>query len=418
MKYQIENHELNTYTITIGKNTLTSENKLFNGSEKDSYISTENLPSPPLSCDYQHLGINLPVLYGNCDFSCTSNETKFGSDIFGACFFMLTRWEEIIDQNKDVHGRVQAKNAIAYKWHFLNRPIVDEYVDLIWNCLVHLGYKGIRKPNQYELIITHDVDEIQKWDGSSAKVKTIAGDLLKRKSIKLAQANLRQIKSAKKGDINDPYDTFDELMDLSEKKGVKSHFFFLHYGTHENDQNYHWDNPNVVNAIDKIKARSHHIGLHPSYNAHTNAELFHQEKMEFEANFNISPTTGRQHYLRFETPETWQIWEDNNMEWDSSMYYSEQLGFRCGTCRDFPVFNVKTRKTLNLKELPMTFMDSSFFKRIESGEFESLLTELQHYSDIIKQHKGKFVLLWHTNYLNLHVFKKHKEFYVELLKLL
>ena len=331
---------------------------------------------------------------------------------------MLTRWEEINEENKDIHGRSLAKNSIAYKWGFLNRPIVDEYVDLIWNCLIHLGYNGKRKEHKYELIITHDVDEIQKWDSSSTKAKTVVGDVLKRKSIKLAQANLKQSRAAKKGEINDPYDTFDELMDISESKGVKSHFFFLHYGTHEYDQKYHWNDPNVLKAINAIKIRNHNIGLHPSYNTYNNPDLFKKEKQEFESTFGITPSTGRQHFLRFETPTTWQIWDENEMDWDSSMYYSEQLGFRCGTCRDFPVFNTKTKQTLRLKELPMTFMDSSFFSRIEAGEFETLLIELTHYANIIKKHKGKFFLLWHTNYLNLNVFEQHKKFYLELLKIL
>jgi len=330
---------------------------------------------------------------------------------------MLTRWEEIIEKDKDEHQRSKAKNSVASKWGFLHRPIVDEYVDLIWNCLVHLGYKGSRKQHSYELIITHDVDEIQKWDGSSTATKTVAGDILKRKSLKLAQANLKQIKATKKGLIRDPYDTFEELMDISDSKGVKSHFFFLHYGTHENDQNYTWDNPHVGEAIEKIKERGHHVGLHPSYNTFNQLDLLESEKAEFESRFNADSTTGRQHYLRFETPTTWQNWEDVGMKWDSTMYYSESLGFRCGTCREFPVFNVLTRQRLKLKELPMTFMDSSFFKRIEAGESDQLLSELKEYADVIKNHGGKFVLLWHTNYLNLNVFKEHKEFYLNLLKI-
>lgn len=418
LDYDLVITKTQSYRITTGVNTLVIGNQLFNTNLDSNYISSINLPKTPIFKTYNELGNDLPVLFGMDSFDCSKSQIKIGSDIIAACFFMLTRWEEIVEKEKDNHQRSIAKNSIASKWGFLHRPIVDEYADLIWKCLVHLGYQGTRKKQNYELIITHDVDEIQKWDSSSTATKTVAGDILKRKSLKLAQANLKQIKATKKGLIKDPYDTFEELMDLSETKGVKSHFFFLHYGTHENDQNYSWDNPHVAEAIEKITKRGHHVGLHPSYNTFNNLDLLQTEKTEFESKFNKTVSSGRQHYLRFETPTTWQNWEDVGMTWDSTMYYSETLGFRCGTCRDFPVFNVLTKKTLALRELPLTFMDITFFKRIENNESEELLTELKSYINTVRKHGGTFIMLWHTNYLNLNVFEKHKAFYMKALELL
>mgnify|MGYP006155731845 CR=1 FL=1 len=106
---------------------------------------------------------------------------------------MLTRWEEAMDQNKDNHNRSQAKNSTAYKWGFLHRAIVDEYVDLIWNCLSHLNYQGTRKEQKFEFIHTHDVDQIEKWGSFKAVTKTVSADLLKRGSLRLATANLKHL---------------------------------------------------------------------------------------------------------------------------------------------------------------------------------------------------------------------------------
>lgn len=382
----------------------------------DNYISQKSVPFQRKYADYGSLGDHLPVLFGTEDFTISNDSIYIDSDVFAACFFMLTRWEEIVDTDKDLHDRSQAKNAVAYKWGFLNRPVVDEFADLLWNSLVHLGYKGKRKEHQFELIHTHDVDEIQKWDGRKTVRKTIAADIIKRKSAKLARENLKQVRQTRKGLIKDPYDTFEELMQLSEGKGVKSEFYFLHYGTHELDRKYKWDNPLVPDAINLIRQRGHKVGLHPSYNTYNDTELFASEKQEFIDRFDIEPTSGRQHFLRFSVPETWQIWEDNGMECDSTMYYSEQLGFRCGTCRKYPVFNVKTREVLRLMELPTTFMDVTFFNRIENGESDQLLLEIDQLIALVKKHRGQFVLLWHTNYLNLNVFEDHKAFYLELLK--
>ena len=68
---------------------------------------------------------------------------------------------------------------------------------------------------------------------------------------------------------------------------------------------------------------------------------------------------GRQHFLRFEIPTTWQIWEDNNMEWDSTLTYPGKEGFRGGTCYEYSVFNSLSRKKLKLKEMPLTVMEGT-----------------------------------------------------------
>jgi len=70
-------------------------------------------------------------------------------------------------------------------------------------------------------------------------------------------------------------------------------------------------------------------------------------------------TEGRQHYLRFSVPETWQNWEDAGLKVDSSMNYAGYEGYRCGTASAFPVFNVKTRRQLKLLERPMVLMDTN-----------------------------------------------------------
>ena len=382
------------------------------------YFSIENVPNKVPFTDYQELAKNLPILFGTEKFNITENKIHIDSDIFAACFFMLTRWEEMLDDDKDEHGRSKAKNSVAFKFGFLERPIVDEFVDLIWNCLVKLNYKGKRKKQEFEFIHTHDVDQIEKWSSVQAVAKTVAGDIFKRHSFQLAKANLKQSKATIKGLSNDPYDTFEELMDLSDKKGVKSHFFFLHEGSHALDNAYSWNHPLFQKAISTIQNRGHRIGLHPSYHTSNNSQLLSKEKLALANVVNEEPTFGRQHYLRFTVPETWQIWADNGMVLDSSMYYSEQLGFRCGTCRDFPVFNVITRKQLSLRELPLSVMDSTFFETIENGDAESVYAEIKSCIELIQKHKGKFVLLWHTNYLNLAIFKKHKTLYLKVLDLL
>ena len=86
-------------------------------------------------------------------------------------------------------------------------------------------------------------------------IRELAGDILKQKSIVSALKSLnRQIKVFL-GIQKDPFDTFDYLMDISEKVGVKSYFFFMGKGTSKFDNMYKSSDKFVKNLIKKIKQK-------------------------------------------------------------------------------------------------------------------------------------------------------------------
>ena len=68
-----------------------------------------------------------------------------GIDIFASSFFMLTRWEEYVNKIRDMHNRFPAYASLACKNNFLDRPIVNEYVEMLWNMLKFLGCKQEKK---------------------------------------------------------------------------------------------------------------------------------------------------------------------------------------------------------------------------------------------------------------------------------
>lgn len=123
---------------------------------------------------------------------------------------------------------------------------------------------------------------------------------------------------------------------------------------------------------------------------------------------------GREHYLRFEVPTTWQIWEDNNMSWDSSMGYHDKEGFRCGVCYEFSVFNILTREKLNLKENPLIVMDSSFIS-YQQNDFNVVKTNIFSLFSKIKKFEGNFIFLWHNSSFNNREWNKFQKIYEEIL---
>jgi len=105
----------------------------------------------------------IPVIFGkpfNQDWIIDDGENIYlGIDVFGSSFFMLTRYEEVFSiKNLDSFDRFPAKESIAYKASFLYRPIVNEYIEIMWSLFLRLWPHIQRKKKKFQVFLTHDVD--------------------------------------------------------------------------------------------------------------------------------------------------------------------------------------------------------------------------------------------------------------------
>ncbi len=334
-------------------------------------------------------------------------------DIFAATFFMLTRWEETISsripgpggqEKRDLHGRFPANQSLAWQKGFLNRPVVNEWADQLWEALLRLGWNGERKQRKFQFSVSCDVDHPRLWWSVADRVKTLAGALFIRR-------DLREVGYWMKNHVfqkSDPYDVFDEWLDLFEKNQLVVQFNFMGERPRSSDCWYPLRHPFVKNLIEKIVQRGHKIGFHPSYEAFDNQAVFDRELASLQAVTPTKITAGRQHYLRFSAPQTWQVWEAAGKQEDSTLGYPEAEGFRCGICQDFPVFDTIQRKMLHLREKPLIAMDVTLaqYRRYTPDEaLEHLLGLYQQ----IEKHQGDFTLLWHNSSWNTPLWKDWKK---------
>jgi len=115
-------------------------------------------------------------------------------------------------------------------------------------------------------------------------------------------------------------------------------------------------------------------------------------------------------------PTTWQIWEDNGMSWDSTLSYADKEGFRCGTCYEFSVFNVLSRKKLKLKEKPLVVMEGSFVHyqpKVTPDEMEKKIIIL---INKVRKYNGEFVFLWHNSSFNTITWRSYQHIYESVLR--
>jgi peptidoglycan/xylan/chitin deacetylase (PgdA/CDA1 family) len=375
-----------------------------------SYLEESFIPSEIVHLDLKNAPENNIIgLYGKPIVSIKSNKIYCGIDIFASSFYMLTRWEEYVIKKRDNHGRFPVQSSLAYKHGFLSRPIVNEYVEVIWHWLTILGITQARKLRQFEFINTHDIDRICLFETKLDIIVKPVKALLVEKSLASFVYHLKLAIKSLKG--KDSYLSFEYLMDSSEKCGVKSHFFFMGALKKTKYNNgYNISDRFVKDIIKRIIKRGHTIGIHPSYDTLNNQKLFRTELDSIRDVSDTEVICGRQHYLRFELPATWQNWENNKLQWDSSLAYSEQEGFRCGVCYSFSVYNILSRVKLKLREKPLTIMDATLcVQRKMSPRVADRV--ISYYIFKVKKYSGEFVFLWHNSSFDYMGWRNYKEVY-------
>jgi hypothetical protein len=104
--------------------------------------------------------------------------------------------------------------------------------------------------------------------------------------------------------------------------------------------------------------------------------------------------------LRWKAPTTWQLWADSGLDYDSTLTFPQRVGFRCGTCYEYPVFNATTRTKLRLIERPLIAMDVTLLDPNYMGlDHVAALEHIARLANQCRAYQGDFVLLWHNTQL-------------------
>jgi len=385
----------------------------------ENWLTEASLPQAPLpewNASYDLPDANLlkgsiPVIYGKLVrgeswFTRKEKVIQLGLDIAGSVFFMLTRYEEAVLPFRDEHGRFSAKKSLAFRGSFLDRPIVDEYIEVLWACMKNLWSGLRRRKREYRVWLSHDVDNplcaVRKpW---VMVLRNAAGDLIRRRNIRLFT---HRIQSKILNDPQfDPCNTFDFIMSMSERYSLKSTFFFKAGRSNPlYDDNYSLEDARIQTLMQNIYKRGHELGIHPSYESYRDQKTL---RLEYEKLQQIAESLGiyqerwgsRQHYLRWENPVTWQICEETGLDYDATLGFADHVGFRCGTCHEFPVFNLRTRRPLSLRERPLIAMDATLLAhQYMALRPEQVLEWIERLATICRGFGGTFSLLWHNSSL-------------------
>lgn len=360
-----------------------------------SYLSNDALPKTCFSCNYEendYIGI-----FGSGQFEISESITRCGLDIFASSFFMLTRWEEVLCDKYDEHDRCPDEAQFAIQQDFYDRPVVNEYIQLLSKLLRQIGFESsVNKSFKY--IWTSDLEYHYKYRNFIHVLRSVFGSVLKRLDFGEALINFREGLIAISEKEQDPY--YKGLRFLSENlnsKAGKLKLYLIPSRKGEKDWRYKIDD-----CREYLKALDLNVGIHPSYSTFLNEDQFEEELLRMkELGYEVEE--GRQHFFRFRVPDTWNMWNKYGLKKDSTLGFTENAGFRAGICYAFPVFNVKTRRQLQLTEQPCIIMDVALWKQCpKERDFAKVWNDIEAQ---VKKHHGELCVLWHPNNVNHGVFR-------------
>ena len=356
---------------------------------------------------------SVPVLFGEPHPARKDDDFRNGDihlpiDIFGSIFFLLARYEEVVTKARDRRDRFAGSGSFSHRFGLLERPLANEYLEILWASLQRLWPGLQRKPRTYCADLSCDVDVPFSAVGRPWRrmALSLGADLAKRRAPDLAWRRLRAKLAGGAGIHLDPNNTFEFLMATGERHGLKT-TFFLKAGVSDPlvDEAYSLEAPPVAPVLREMHARGHELGLHPSYHtyrdsARLKAELATLLKATERLGIRQAAWGGRQHYLRFAAPETWRSYASAGLSYDATLAHADQPGFRCGTCYDFPVYDLEQRCPLALRERPLTVMELTLLDREYLGlAAAQAYDRIARLAAICRQFNGTFSLLWHNNAL-------------------
>ncbi len=382
------------------------------------YLKSESLPQPPFAeCE------GIPVLFAGDERSVQQSDESLTTDfdVVSSAFFLLTRYEEYLISARDQHGRFSARSSVLSGTRTQRIPLVNLYSRLLgrWLQSIFGPDRGEIEGSSFHYLLTHDIDHLRLHNGFRGETRTLASLFLRRRSI---TGSLRFLASKARTSLAggvDPYQTLDHLMNLSEKRGAVSTFFFMTARQDPHDGSYAPDSPELREEVRIVVRRGHEIGLHGSYHSFADYEEMAEQRRRLEEISSRQISHFRQHYLRFVAPDSWKSQAEAGFEADFSLGYADEIGFRAGTATPFLPFDLRQRRTIDILEFSNMIMDVTLF---ESAYLALPQNEaMARCSDMIDQVRsvnGVLVLLWHNSSLTDVIQPGWRSFYSELLSLL
>jgi hypothetical protein len=328
-------------------------------------------------------------------FFATGKGSALPFDVFAASFYLVSRYEEYLPHIRDEHDRFDAKNSLAFMNDFLQKPVVNIWVEWIRGLLKQKYPSLVFAEKKYEFVSTIDIDNAYAYR-EKGFTRSVGGYL---KS--LSQMDMAEIKERTRvllGIEKDPYDTYDFQLEILKRYKLKSIYFFLlgDYGV--NDKNLPIESKKFQSLI-KMLGDYAQIGIHPSYGSNKSRAQLKKEVDRLSKVLHRDITQSRQHFLKLTLPETYRNLIDLDITDDYTMGFASQVGFRAGICTAFNFYDLDMELETKLKVHPFAVMEGTLKYNMKVPP-QDAMNKIRPLIDEVKAVNGVFMSLWHNDTLN------------------
>lgn len=335
-------------------------------------------------------------------------------DVFQTIFFHISRFEEwqATPTDFDRHGMMSSDLQWLVRMGIQDIPVADHLVFALYQCI---GLQPQKLTTRYT--ISHDVDAIRRLPSFYKFSRAVMNSLWyqKEKLSTLWRLGVTYYRVLS-GFMHDPYDTFDWLLDTHHSLISGKYIYFLSGGKTRYENFFDIQDKNCLSIFEKARREGYTLGIHPSYMAGDNVTMTQKEKNDLEKVLNHPVYDSRQHFLRYQIPETGQILENQHIKTDSSFGYRNKTGFRCGTGFPYKMYHFGEERPYSFTELPLVVMDMAIIHQV-GWNAHDIISHLKEFLDKNKYYTH-ITFNFHNSSFDPILFDPEplKEYYISLFK--
>lgn len=289
----------------------------------------------------------LPVFFSN------KKNPFFQFDIFGASFYLISRYEEYLLHLKDDFGRFNPLSSLAFKNRFLNKPIVDFWIKRFKQSFLNFYPDYSFRKDKFKLVTCLEVPCAFDFKGKGL-IRTLGGFL--RDVIRLDIYRIYRRIPAFLNLKKDPLDNYSNWIKLNKANGIETSVFFLFSNFSRYDRNL---SVYSKSFIEKIKDVSDfcEVSLLSSFSSSENHMLLENEKTMLQSIIHRSIKKTRQNLLKIDFPSTYRNFARLGFTQDFSLQYYDLPGFRASTTNPFYFFDLENEIETKLLINPICATD-------------------------------------------------------------
>jgi len=306
-------------------------------------------------------------------------------DVVASIFYVLTRMEEYDCGQYDEHGRFPYSESILGKYNWIEKVVCDRWAEHLIKDMMNLDFSV----SKGQFIPSFDIDNTYAYRLKTGKRKTLSTI---KDIVNFDKKRLKERKEVNKGG-KDPYDTFDKITEVSKEIGA-TRVFWLTRGDGSKDRNISIDNDEHKLLIKKISENAE-VNIHPSYDSYLNSDQIESEKKDLESITGVDIKSSRQHFLRFQLPNSYRDLLRAGIAHDYSMGFAEHAGFRSGTAIPHKWFDLGQNEVTELTVHPFSYMDGTLLEYMEMSPAESEVKIREIYEEV-QCYGGDFIFIWHN----------------------